>query len=374
MTNSINWIGIDDHADKLTIAQYVGEQKAAAKEWEVDGSEQGRRQLIRWLRGLSGRVRCVYEAGPCGYELYRLLTSKGMDCAVAAPSLTPRKPGDRIKTHRRDARKLAELHRAGMLTTIMVPERRQESIRDLLRARDDARKNVMSARHRLSKFLLRHGLRYREASTWRTKHWQWIRAIIMPEPYEQVVLNEYIRALEERQSELRCLDEVVLEAAKEPDYAPLVAQLCVLRGIDTLSAMTILSELGDLRRFVSAPQLMAAVGLVPSEYSTGDKTRRLSITKTGNAHVRHVLIQAAWHYRHTPRTGAAIGRRRDAQPGELVAIAKKADERLHRRYRRMTGRGKRSTIAVTAMARELAGFVWAIGQHAGKRKTSIKEE
>jgi transposase len=250
-----------------------------------------------------------------------------------------------------------------MLTTIRVPERRQESIRDLLRARDDARKNLMSARHRLSKFLLRHGRRYREASTWGTKHWQWIRAIVMGEPYEHVVLNEYIRALEERQSELRRLDEVVLEAAKEPDYAPLVAQLCVLRGIDTLSAMTILSELGDLRRFASARQLMAAVGLVPSEYSTGDKTRRFSITKTGNAHVRHVLVQAAWHYRHAPRTGAAIGKRRNAQPGELVAIAKKAEERLHRRYRRMTGRGKRSTVAVTAMARELAGFVWAIGQH-----------
>jgi transposase len=363
MTNFINWIGIDDHADRLTIAQYVGEQRAPAKEWEVDASEHGLRHLVRWLRGLGGRVRCVYEAGPCGYELYRLLTSKGMDCAVAAPSLTPRKPGDRIKTNRRHARKLAELHRAGMLTTIIVPGRRQESIRDLLRARDDARKNVMSARHRLSKFLLRHGLRYREASTWGTKHWQWIRAIVMPEPYEQVVLNEYIRALEERQCELRRLDEVVREAANEPDYAPLVGQLCVLRGIDTLSATTILSELGDLRRFASAPQLMAAVGLVPSEYSTGDKTRRLSITKTGNAHVRHVLVQAAWHYRHAPRTGAAIGRRRDAQPGELVAIAKKADERLHRRYRRMTGRGKRSTIAVTAMARELAGFVWAIGQH-----------
>jgi transposase len=178
-----------------------------------------------------------------------------------------------------------------------------------------------------------------------------------------VALNEYIRALEERQSELRRLDEVVLEAAKEPDYAPLVAQLCVLRGIDTLSAMTILSELGDVRPFASARQLMAAVGLVPSEYSTGDKTRRFSITKTGNAHVRHVLVQAAWHYRHAPRTGAAIGKRRDAQPGELVAIAKKAEERLHRRYRRMTGRGKRSTVAVTAVARELAAFVWAIGQY-----------
>jgi transposase len=288
---------------------------------------------------------------------------KGIDCAVAAPSLTPRKPGERIKTNRRDARKLAELHRAGVLTLIVVPDRRQESVRDLMRARDDARKNVMSARHRLSKFLLRHGLRFREASSWGPKHWRWIRSIVMPEAYEQVVLVEYIVALDARLDELHRLDELVREAAQEADYAPLVAQLCVLRGIDVLSAMTILTELGDLRRFCSAHQVMAAVGLVPSEYSTGDKTRRFSITKTGNAHVRHVLLQAAWQYQHVPRNGASIRKRRSNQPLELIEIAKKADQRLYRKYWRMTSRGKRSTVTVTAVARELAGFVWAVGQH-----------
>lgn len=363
MRDSINWIGIDDHADKLTIAQYVGDQQRAAKEWEVACTEQGLRQLVRWLKQLEGQMRCVYEAGPCGYELYRLLMSKGIDCAVAAPSLTPRKPGERIKTNRRDARKLAELHRAGMLTLIVVPDRRQESVRDLMRARDDARKNVMSARHRLSKFLLRHGLRFREASAWGTKHWQWIRSIVMPEAYEQVVLVESIAALDARLKELGRLDDLVREAAQETEYAPLVAQLCVLRGIDVLSAMTILTELGDLRRFQSANQLMAAVGLVPSEYSTGDKTRRFSITKTGNAHVRHVLLQAAWQYQHAPRNGTSIRKRRSDQPPELIEIAKKAEHRLHRKYCRMTSRGKRSTVAVTAVARELAGFLWAVGQH-----------
>ena len=361
MRNSINWIGIDDHADKLTIAQYVGAQKRAAKEWEVVPTEDGLRQLVRWLKGLAGRQRCVYEAGPCGYERYRLLSSRGIDCSVAAPSLTPRKPGERIKTNRRDARKLAELHRAGVLTLIVVPDRTQESVRDLMRARDDARKNVMSARHRLSKFLLRHGLRFRAASSWGTKHWQWIRSIEMPEPYEQVVLVEYIATLDARQAELRRLDQIIGEAAKEPVYAPLVAQLCVLRGLDVLSAMIILSELGDLRRFGSARQLMAAVGLVPSEYSTGDKTRRFSITKTGNAHVRHVLLQAAWQYRHAA-SGATVRKRRTNQSPVLIEIAKKADHRLHHKYWRMTSRGKRSTVAVTAVARELAGFVWAIGQ------------
>lgn len=362
MTHLINWIGIDDHADKLTIALFVGNQKQAAKEWEVAPTEAGLRQLVGWLKELKGTVRCVYEAGPCGYELYRLLVSKGIDCAVAAPSLTPRKPGERIKTNRRDARKLAELLRGSMLTMIAVPDQRRESVRDLLRARDDVRRSVMSARHRLSKFLLRHGLRFRDGSSWGGKHWQWLRSQKMDQPYEQIVLDHYIEVLEARQEELESLDNHVLDAAKEPDYAPMVAQLCVLRGIDVLSAMIILSELGDLRRFGSARQVMAAVGLVPSEYSTGDKTRRFGITKTGNAHVRHVLIQASWHYQHTPRSGLAVRKRRADQPANVVAIARKADERLHRKYRRLAGRGKRSTVAVTAVARELAGFVWALAQ------------
>ena len=362
MGHVTNWIGIDDHADKLTIAHFVGNQKQAAKEWEVAPTESGLRQMVRWLKDLKGPVRCVYEAGPCGYELYRLLVAKGVDCSVAAPSLTPRKPGERIKTNRRDARKLAELHRAGVLTLIRVPDRRQESVRDLLRARDDVRRTVMSARHRLSKFLLRHGRRFREGANWGGKHWQWIRSQKMDQPYEQIVLDHYIEVLEARQEELKTLDQHVRDVSNEPDYAPMVGQLCTLRGIDVLSAMIILSELGDLRRFTSARQLMAAVGLVPSEYSTGDKTRRFGITKTGNAHVRHVLIQASWHYQNTPAHGSTVRKRRADQPATVVAVARKADERLHRKYRRLMSRGKRSTVAVTAIARELAGFVWALGQ------------
>lgn len=362
MAHLTNWIGIDDHADKLTIALYVGTRKEPSKEWEVAPTEAGLRQLVRWIKGLDGPVHCVYEAGPCGYELYRLLVGHKIDCVVAAPSLTPRKPGERVKTNRRDARKLAELLRAGMLTPITVPDRRQESVRDLLRARGDVRKNVLSARHRLSKFLLRHGRRYREGSTWGTKHWQWIRSQKMTEPYDRVVLDHYIVALETLQEQLKMIDARVQAAASEPDYSPLVAQLCVLRGIDVLSAMIILTELGDLRRFRSASQLMAAVGLVPAEYSTGDKTRRFGITKNGNAHVRHVLVQAGWHYQRTARVGHSVRKRRSGQPDRVVAVARRADERLHARYRRLVGRGKRSTVAVTAVARELAGFVWALGQ------------
>ena len=362
MTNRINWIGIDDHADKLTVAQLVGSQRDPARTWEVPTTDTGLRQLVRWLKSLEGQVRCVYEAGPCGYELYRLLTSKGLDCAVAAPSLTPHKPGDRVKTNRRDARKLAELHRGGLLTTITVPDQRRESIRDLLRARDDARKTLTSARHRLGKFLLRHGFRYRDGKAWTARHWSWIRSITMPEPYQQLVLAEYLFTLQQRQAELARVDLLVADAAKEPDYATHVAYLRTLRGVDTLSAMTFLAEFGDLRRFPSAPPFMAAVGLVPSESSTGNKVHRYGITKTGNAHVRHVLLQAAWHYRHALQNSPAVRARRAGQPSHILTIAMAADHRLHRKFRRMIARGKRSTVAVTAVARELAGFVWSIGQ------------
>lgn len=368
MAHLSNWVGIDDHADKLTIAHYVGTQKQPAKEWEITPTESGLRQLVRWLKSLQGPVHCVYEAGPCGYELYRLLTNNGIECSVAAPSLTPRKPGERIKTNHRDARKLAELLRGGVLTMIVVPNRRRESVRDLMRARDDARRNLLAARHRLSKFLLRHGFRYREGNAWRTRHWQWIRSIKMPEPYEQIVLTESIATVVQRQLELKRLDDFVAEAAKEAEYAPLVRQLTALRGIDTLSAMTILAELGDLRRFPSAPHMMAAVGLVPSEYSTGDKTRRFGITKTGNAHVRHVAVQAAWQYQHAPRSGARLQKRRSEQTPEVLTIARTAEHRLHRKYVRLTSRGKRSTVAATAIARELIGFIWAIGQCATTAK------
>ena len=362
MRKSINWIGIDDHADKLTICLMAGDERTAAKEWEIAPTDSGLRQLVRWIKGLGGEARCVYEAGPCGYTLYRFLSSKGIQCSVAAPSLTPRKPGDRVKTNGRDARKLAEMLRSGMLTMIVIPNQRQESVRDLLRARDDVRKNVMSARHRLGKFLLRHGLRFRDGRSWGQQHWRWIRSTVMNEACQQIVLTHYINALEGSLEQLRLLDERVADVAHEPDYAPMVGQLCALRGIDVLSAMTILAELGDLRRFASAPQLMAAVGLVPSEYSTGDKTVRFSITKTGNAHARHILLQAAWHYRHAPRESITLRARRRGQSAEVVAITRKAEQRLHRKYRRMMGRGKRSTVAVTAVARELTGFIWAIGQ------------
>lgn len=360
----IHWIGIDDHADKWTIAHFGGNENKPAREFELVPDATGYRKLIKFAKELGGEVRIVYEAGPCGYELYRRLTKAGLKCEVAAPSLTPRKPGDRVKTNRRDAAKLARYLRAGdMLTLIVVPDEGRESLRDLIRARHAVQKDLLSVRHRITKLLLRYGHRYRQGKTaWTTRFWTWLGKIRLEGEHSQFVLGELITAHEQRFKQRARYDDEIEAAAKTPQYAPYVAALTVLRGIDRLSAMTILSELGDLRRFSTAPQVMAAVGLVPSESSTGDSTTRLSITKTGNAHVRHIAVEAAWQYQKRISNGPVIRRRRKDQPKALLEIAEKCDLRLNRKFHRMTSRGKRSTVAAVAVARELMGFIWAIGQ------------
>lgn len=358
----IHWIGIDDHADKWTIAHLEGASNVPAREFELVPNESGYRKLIAFAKSLEGEVRFVYEAGPCGYELYRRLSNRGLSCEVAAPSLTPRKPGDRVKTNRRDALKLARCLRSGDLTFISVPDPARESLRDLIRARQSVRKDLHSVGQQLTKLLLRYGYRYREGKAWTIKFWAWLRKIELAD-YSQSVLDEFIVSYEHRSEQLARFDALIEEASKKAEYAPYIAALSVLRGINTLAAMTILAELGDLRRFPSAPQLMAAIGLVPSEYSTGAHTARFSITKTGNAHVRHVVVEAAWTYQRKLATGPRVRARRKDQPIALLEIAKKCDLRLNRKFYRMTSRGKRSTVAAVAVARELVGFIWAVGQH-----------
>lgn len=361
MRNGINWIGIDDHADKWTIAQYRDGAGEPGREWELEPSESGYRKLIGWLKEL-GRVRVVYEAGPCGYELYRRLRRSGIECEVAAPSLTPHRPGDRVKTNRRDARKLARMYRAGELTLITVPTAGQEAVRDLVRARQAAQKDLLRARHQLSKLLLRYGYRYRDGVAWSRRHWEWIGKIKLNEACSREVMAQMIRTIDRRQELVTEYDQSIERIAGSDEYRPMIEALGVLRGLSRLTALTILVELGDLRRFGSAPQLMAALGLVPSESSTGDKTRRFSITKAGNAHVRHVIVEAAWHYQRATRPGKDICRRRKGQPAERLSIAERCDRRLHQRFVRLTSRGKRSTVAAVAVARELTGFIWAIGR------------
>lgn len=358
----IHWIGIDDHADKWTIAHVRGSEEKPAREFELIPSASGYRKLFAYAKALNGTVRFVYEAGPCGYELYRRLNKAGLRCEVAAPSLTPRKPGQRIKTNRLDALKLARYLRAGELTLIVVPDEGRESLRDLIRARRAALKDLLTIRHQIAKLLLRYGHRYRDGRAWTRQFWSWLAKICLDGEHGQFVLEEMITAHGERLERVARYDDAIEAAANKPEYTSYVRGLRVLRGIDTLSAMTILAELGDLRRFATAPQLMAAVGLVPAEHSTGDKITRLAITKAGNAHVRRIAVEAAWHYQRRPSNGRRITGRRQGQPAELLDIAQRCELRLNRKFHRLTSRGKRSTVAAVAVARELMGFIWAIGQ------------
>lgn len=277
-----------------------------------------------------------------------------------APALIPQKPGERIKTDRRDARKLVRLYRAGALTPIRVPTPDEEAVRDLVRAREDVRRDLTAARHRLAKFLLRHGRLFTHGKNWTERFWQWLRTQPFDHPAQGVTFDHYVlqvHHLEERRAALE--REIGAVAATQP-YQPAVARLACLRGISTLSAMTLLAEIQDFRRFEHPRQLMAFLGLVPSEHSSGSKERRGGITKTGNSHARRILVEAAWAYRHPPTLGPRTRRLLADQPPELIAQVRKAQLRLHKSYARLVGRGKRPQVAVTAVARELCGFVWAL--------------
>ena len=360
MSNSTTWIGMDVHKERIHVIA-VNEAGHTEARWETPNTMKGKGRLATRLAGL-GKTRCVYEAGPCGYDLRRFLDEKGIPCDVIAPSLIPTRAGDRVKTDRRDAEKLARMHRMGELTAIHVPTPAQEALRDLVRAREDANEDLVRARHRLQKFLLRQGRRF-EGKSWTRDHWRWIRALSFEDNNAETVLAEYLLAVDQQLERVARLDARIEEEAQKPQIAPAVGRLKTLRGVRTLTAMTILSELIDMNRFASPRELMSFIGLVPSEYSSGGKQRRGSLTRAGNAHVRRILVEAAWHYRHPPhRTGETIRKRREGQSPEVIETARKAEVRLYRKFTRMVMRGKRTTVAAVAVARELAGFVWAIGR------------
>jgi transposase len=361
--HNIVWVGMDTDAKKNQIALYRGWDKDPAAEWEAGMDAKGIQRLIYRLQQEDGEVRCVYEAGPCGYELYRRLRKAGIHCDVNAPSLTPQKPGDRVKTNRRDARNLGRLYRAGELTIIDVPDERQEALRDLTRAREDVREDLTRRQHRLNRFLSRQGWHYQDGDKWTQKHWKWIEKIHFDDANAQTVLEESIRAIKQSQEQLKTFDSKIEENAQKPEYARKIQRYQALRGIKTVTAMTILAEVWDMRRYATAPQFMSSTGLVSSEHSTGDRQRRGQITKAGNSHLRRVLVEAGWHYRHRSSVGKTIKKRRKGQPEAVVSIAERADQRLHRKFRRMVDlHNKKPVIAAIAVARELAGFVWAIGQ------------
>ena len=358
----VRFLGLDVHADSIAVAvaEAGGEVRSVGT---IPNRPESIRKLVSKL-GPVGSLRACYEAGPTGYVIYWQLTALGVQCEVVAPTLVPVKAGDRVKTDRRDATKLARSYRAGDLTAVWVPDAAHEALRDLVRAREAAKKDQLRARHRLGKFLLRHGRRPATAMTpWTQRHMAWIRQLQFEQPAQEATRLDYLHEVDhvvERIERLeRAIDEAVTTAPAS--MRAVIEALQALRGIARVSAATIVAEVGELSRFTRARQVMGYTGLGSSEDSSGTRTRRGRITKTGNAHLRRIAIEAAWAYRHRPAVGGAL-KKRQAAVGEAVrAISWKAQHRLHARYRKLLGRGKCQQQVMTAIGRELLGFVWAIG-------------
>ena len=349
------FVGLDVHA-RSVVAGLINE---ATGEVRVVRAPHATGDLVGWIGALPGPVRAAYEAGPTGYGLARALDQAGIDCVVAAPSLIPRAPGDRIKNDRRDAERLARLLRAGELVAVAVPTMADEGARDLVRAREDARADLMRARHRLSKMLLRYGRVY-DKGAWSGAHDLWLRRQRLDEPAAQATLVDYYDAVLQARLRRDRLDTAITELAERSDLAPLVGRLSCLRGVSTLTAVGLAVEIGDWHR-LSGATIGAYLGLTPSESQSGAHRTRGPITKTGNGHARRLLVEAAWHHRRPRTRSLALERRREGCRPEVRARAEAAGARLHRRWLNLESRrGLRSTIVAVAVARELAGWCWSL--------------
>ncbi|MFN7984147.1 MAG: IS110 family transposase [Vicinamibacterales bacterium] len=357
------FVGLDVHKDSIAVAHAMGESAPPPVFVGEIGSRQADLdQLLRRLQRKTAALTVAYEAGPSGYGLYRYLTAKGIPCHVVAPSLIPRKPGDKVKTDRRDAVTLARLPRSGDLTTVSVQSVEDEAIRDLCRARDAARVTMKDAKLRLKAFLLRQGLHYVGRGDWSAAHKRFLAKVVCATPAQQIVFQEQLRAVDEQVERIARFETELREALPAWRLAPVVAGLQALRGVQWLVALTVVAELGDLTRFDNPRQLAAFVGLIPSEYSSGRSRRQGGITKAGNGRARRALIEAAWAYRHPAKVSAHIQTRIDALPKALQDIGWKAQLRLCKRFRRLVARSKHPNVAVTAIARELLAFMWAIAR------------
>jgi transposase len=361
--SKIRFVGLDVHADTIAVA--VAEPGGEVRSHGVIPNRlESIRKLIGKL-GPSKHIKACYEAGPTGYVLYWQLTQLGVACEVIAPSLVPTKAGDRVKTDRRDAEKLARCYRAGELTAVWVPDAAHEALRDLVRAREAAKKDQLKARHRLGKFLLRHGRRPEGMKAWTKQHLEWIKTNVhFDQPALEATLLDYLHEVEHVATRIVKLEKAIDEAvqAAPMEIRTVIEALQALRGVAQTTAATIVSELGSLSRFQSPRQLMGYSGLVAREHSSGNRVQRGSITKTGNAHLRRVLVEAAWAYQHRPNvTGFLLRRQKSlALSDEVKQIAWKAQHRLHKRYKTFAARGKNKNQIVTALGRELLGFIWAI--------------
>lgn len=361
MSEATTYVGLDVHKKEISIAVLLpGVEKPL--EWSCKNEPRAVRRLARRLkREGEGELRVVYEAGPCGYVLQRQFSSEGVRAEVIAPSLIPVKPGDRIKTDRRDARKLATLERGGQLTVVHPPSESEESVRDLCRCREDAVEDLRRARQRLVKMLLRRGFVYRSGNNWTRRHRVWLRSLEFEHEASQTVFDDYLSAIELLEQRMRGLETRIEEISVEEPYREPVGWLRCFRGIDTVSAMILVTELHGFDRFPDPRKLMAYLGLVSRVDESADRTHRGPITKAGNAHARRILIEAAWHYRHRPAVGRALRKRREGQPQKVCTVADKAQLRLHRRYLHFVlGSNKPAPKAVVAIARELVGFLWDV--------------
>jgi transposase len=358
MAKARTLVGLDVHATKI-VAAVLDAETGQLQTFGMSGETAA---TAAFCAGLPRPVRVAYEAGPTGYGLARELAKRGVACVVAAPSKIPRASGDRVKTDRRDAEHLVRLLLAGKLHAVRVPGAEEEALRDLVRARDAVRMDLMRSRHRLSKLLLRHGIRFDDGQAWTQRHRDWLATVTLDWPAAQTTLLDARGAIDALCHRRDGLEREIVAILPACPWALQVGRLRCLRGVDTLTAVGLCSEIGDFERFARAGQLSSYVGLVPSESTTGQQRRLGAITKTGSGHARRLLVEAAWHYRARPSIGRALTDRQADQPPEAIAIAWSAQRRLHRTWTHLEARAKRRTIIAVAAARELAGFAWAITQ------------
>jgi transposase len=362
MREKLRFLGLDVHAETIVVAvaEANGEVRSLGT---IANREDSVRKFIKKL-GSPEQLRACYEAGPTGFVLYWQLTQLGVECAVVAPSLVPKKPGDHVKTDRRDALKLARSHRNGDLTVVWVPNEASEALRDLVRQREAAKQDQLRARHRLTKLLLRTGQRSPLGlKPWTERYMRWLGQVRYAQPAQEVTRLDCMNEVEHMSARVKRLEEAILEVVQLAPQAmqELIRGLQALRGIAHISAVTIAAELGNISsRFESARKLMGYSGTFPSEDSSGNRIRRGGITKAGNAHLRRIVVESAWCYRHLPRVGEKLRKRQQGIPAEIIEIAWKAQNRLHKRYRKLTMAGKDQRKVITAVGRELLGFIWAI--------------
>ncbi|MGP4109285.1 IS110 family transposase [Virgibacillus sp. L01] len=363
MNNNTKYVGLDVSKEEIAVA--IAEEGRGKPRYfgMISHTPEAIRKLVKKL-GKPENLKVCYEAGPTGYPLYRMFMSMGIECDVIAPSLIPQKPGERVKTDKRDAMSLAGLFRAGELTSIYVPSEENEALRDLVRAREDVKEDILRMKHRITKLLLRYGIRspQKVGKNWSAKYREWIYTVKFEYRPVRIAFQEYLQTLHEAEQRLKRVEEEIQVEAENGVHAPIIQALQCLRGVATITATSLAAEIGSFGRFPTPKKIMAYLGLVPSESSSGVSRKQGEITKTGNVHARKLLIEAAWSYRLQPAVRDKLKKRQNGQPGAILDISWKAQTRLHKRFHRLMSRGKTSNKAVTAVARELAGFIWAIAK------------